>query len=124
MNKVFKFFKYIVILFFILYLLFVLWMPITGRGYDIPKESSVFTFSPLCMNAGSGEWWVYGEDNKNYYVITDNMSPPYLVYPKIKASACHGFNKTRVKTWCGISGEFDLLEANRIDFPLDCDHTN
>lgn len=41
------------------------------RGYFIPEGSSVFTFKPLRMNAGSGDWWIWGEDDSSYYVLTD-----------------------------------------------------
>jgi len=47
-----------------------LWLIVTENYYKIPKESSIFTFEPTKMNEGSGGWWIYGEDNLNYYANT------------------------------------------------------
>lgn len=70
---------------------------LTGRGYFIPKESSLFTFSVLLDNIGNGEYWLYGEDNNNYYYAGVN---PYIVIKK--SNTCSGFDKLNYKTWCSV----------------------
>lgn len=71
-----------------------IWNVITSRGYVIPKGSSIFTFKPTLMNAGSGEWWVYGEDKKYYYYQDGSK------FLKIKAINCIDFNALTIETWC------------------------
>jgi len=39
------------------------------RGFFIPKESNIFRFEVTKWNQGSGEYWLYGEDDKYYYGI-------------------------------------------------------
>lgn len=76
-----------------------LWCVITGRGYFIPKESSIFTFTALVMNEGSGEWWLYGEDTNNYYSVENDINLPYIVFSKKDASKCKLFLPTDYTTW-------------------------
>ena len=76
-----------------------LWGLTTGRGYFIPKESSVFTFTPLKMNEGSGEWWLYGEDDDNYYSLENDKDLPYMVISKKDAAKCPHFIRTDHTTW-------------------------
>lgn len=74
---------------------------IIDRGYFIPKESSAFSFRCLMMNGGSGEWWVYGEDKRNYYFNGDHeYKTGYVVFPKSEISLCKGFNAQDYSTWC------------------------
>jgi hypothetical protein len=74
---------------------------IDDRGYIIPKESSWFTFRILKMNEGSGEWWIYGEDERNYYFQGDHeYKIGYVVFPKTKVNQCRDFNKLEYATWC------------------------
>jgi hypothetical protein len=74
------------------------WDLLTGRGYFIPKESNMFVFKVTEMNSGSGEWWLYGEDNKYYYALnSDGADPEY--YKTEKKTAPSGFNKFDYKTW-------------------------
>jgi hypothetical protein len=71
---------------------------IVNRGYFIPEESSIFTFRATLDNPGSGEWWIYGEDNKNcYYAAVE----PYAVISK--NNHCPGFNKLDYRTWCTVA---------------------
>jgi len=77
-----------------------IWCLLTGRGYSIPEESSVFTFRTLRMNDGSGEWWLYGEDTNNYYYFTGETSRPYIAFSKNEAIHCKGFEITDYTTWC------------------------
>lgn len=105
MKKTANILIFLIILIFFLANLFVtplmgnLWCLLTGRGYIIPKESSLFTFKPLVMNEGSGEWWLYGEDNKNYYHFTGENVKPYQKISKNEANQCPGFVVTDYKTW-------------------------
>jgi hypothetical protein len=68
---------------------------IASRGYFIPQESSIFTFAPVLENDGSGEWWLYGEDHKNYYC---SIVAPYIFIEK--NNQCPAFDKLNYKTWC------------------------
>jgi hypothetical protein len=76
-----------------------LWMLLTGNGYTIPRESSVFTFHPTEMNDGAGDWWIYGEDDQFYYFIADGGAR-YKIYPREKADTCPHFSPTSFETWC------------------------
>lgn len=76
-----------------------LWGLTTGRGYFIPKESSVFTFTAVVMNEGSGEWWLYGEDADNYYSVENDKDLPYILISKKDAAKCPNFIRTDHRTW-------------------------
>jgi hypothetical protein len=41
------------------------------NNFFIPKESCVCTFKKTVPATGSGEGWIYGEDNNHYYTIDD-----------------------------------------------------
>lgn len=56
------------------------------------------TFTPNEINQGSSSWWVYGEDNRNYYYFTYRDDIPYIYTSK--ENNCKGFNKTDFSTWC------------------------
>jgi len=43
------------------------------NNFYIPKESGLFSFRATVWATGSGEGWIYGEDNKNYYM--DHYDP-------------------------------------------------
>lgn len=79
-----------------------LWNLLSGAGFEIPSESSIFTFRPTVMNEGSGEWWLYGEDRRNYYGVPEKDAPPagYLVFPRARVGECPGFREQDVTTWC------------------------
>ena len=76
------------------------WMLLIGNGYEIPRESSMLTFHPTEMNQGSGDWWIYGEDFRNYYYMRDEGEDSYVVFPKEKAKHCAGFEPLQRGTWC------------------------
>lgn len=76
------------------------WSLLTGRGYVIPVESSIFEFRATVMNEGSGEWWTYGEDSNYYYHFTGDDAVPYIKFPKSLASACKSFEPSNHLTWC------------------------
>jgi hypothetical protein len=67
----------------------------TQDVYHIPAGSSLFTFRPTEMNSGSGDWWIYGEDNHHYYYFEDD-----IMISKQVATTCSGFSKTDLSTWC------------------------
>lgn len=78
-----------------------LWSVTTGQGYVIPEESSIIRFRVIQMNEGSGEYWLYAEDENNYYTMMEKSgAKPYLASSKEKAASCLHFDKLDVKTWC------------------------
>ncbi len=76
------------------------WLLITEPAYVIPDESSLWRFAPTMMNDGSGHWWIYGEDDRNYYHFTGSAEATYIVLPKTEAATCAGFDSTDLRTWC------------------------
>ncbi|WP_290735097.1 MULTISPECIES: hypothetical protein [unclassified Fibrobacter] len=77
------------------------WMLLIEPNYIIPKESNIFQFDVNQMNEGSGDWWIYGQDNKNYYYYIGHDSLPYITFSNGAAQICRGFDKLNVNTWCG-----------------------
>lgn len=77
------------------------WMLLIEPNYIIPKESNIFQFNVNQMNEGSGDWWIYGQDNKNYYYYIGHDSLPYITFSNGAAQICSGFDKLNVNTWCG-----------------------
>jgi hypothetical protein len=76
------------------------WSIITDSpSFFVPKESSVFTFHITAENTGSGDWWLTGEDRKNYYAVDDEVRI-YYVFPREQINACPTFNKFVVSSWC------------------------
>lgn len=78
-----------------------LWDIVTGAGFEIPAESSIFTFRVTRMNDGSGEWWLYGEDGRFFYGLPDDG--PYVAYPRDRAARCPEFDPQNIRTWCGTA---------------------
>ena len=70
--------------------------------YIIPNESSMCRFEVNQMNNGSGDWWIYAQDDSNYYFFLGYDSLPYIVFSRSTAEKCIGFDKVNVDTWCGI----------------------
>jgi hypothetical protein len=70
-----------------------LWM---SRGWFVPAESDVWDFRPTSRNSGSGEWWMYGEDEANYYALHLHQ-PFYLILPRSVAPT--GFDPLDYVTW-------------------------
>lgn len=92
-----------------------LWLLLIGNGYIIPKESSIFSFKSTIMNSGSGDYWLYGEDNTNYYTTLLNKeagySAKYFLISKEKATKLSGFQKLHYSTWFEVNVECgDLLK--------------
>lgn len=76
-----------------------LWSLVTGAGWYLPAESTVFTFTETRANEGSGEWWIAGEDGRNFYAQASSESG-YLVISREAAAACAGFDRFDTSTWC------------------------
>jgi hypothetical protein len=72
-----------------------LWGLLIDSEYFVPSGSTIFTFRPAVMNPGSGDWWLYGEDNRYYYYFEDDMK-----VSKQAARTCQGFLKDDMSTWC------------------------
>jgi hypothetical protein len=72
--------------------------------YMIPHESSLFTFKPTGYDKqGSGNNWIYAEDDKNYYYagsLTQNFATDYITFSRDNRLTCEGFQKHRFETWC------------------------
>lgn len=77
-----------------------IWFLATEPVYVIPEESSIFRFSPTVMNPGSGDWWLYGEDERFFYAFSGGEPSPYRAYPKASVDGCAGFVATDDATWC------------------------
>ena len=76
------------------------WLVLTGRDFKIPKESSLLTFRVTKMNSGSGEWWLYGEDNDYFYANSRAAGVKYHSFPRSKVDKCPGFDHLDFTTWC------------------------
>lgn len=77
------------------------WSLWASQGYFIPHESSVYSFKPVVQNEGSGEWWIYGEDENYYYYAGDGVEPyPYMTIKKRDTIKCPNFSPTDFNTWC------------------------
>ena len=79
-----------------------LWLVTTGRGFVIPDESSVFTFRVNEMNSGSGEWWLYAEDDRHFYA-NGGAGVLYVAFPKSELQKCPAFDPRDWTTWCDQS---------------------
>lgn len=71
-----------------------------NREFFIPVESSILTFRVTEMNPGSGDWWLAGEDRKNFYAYSESRQFKYHLFPKSKAAECPGFQPKEPWTWC------------------------
>lgn len=64
----------------------------------LPAESSIMRFEVTQMNEGSGEWWIYGEDNNYYYRFLGEEGRAYI--KAAKSITCPGLNPLDSQTWC------------------------
>lgn len=76
-----------------------IWLLLTENGYEIPKESSIFTFEATKMNDGSGGWWIYGEDNEKYYALSTDSINSILFIDKLQSKKIENFDKFNYETW-------------------------
>ncbi|WP_298540899.1 DUF4952 domain-containing protein [uncultured Aquimarina sp.] len=79
------------------------WGLLIGNSYVIPNQSSIFTFKAVKMNKGSGNYWLYGEDQKYYYTTLEKVHiGSYALLAKEKAKSISNFDKTNYKTWFNL----------------------
>ncbi|WP_299117416.1 DUF4952 domain-containing protein [uncultured Winogradskyella sp.] len=77
-----------------------LWGLLTGNGYIIPNQSSIFSFKVSKMNEGRGDYWLYGQDQNNYYTTLErDHIEPYAYISKDEAESILSFDKTNYNTW-------------------------
>lgn len=76
------------------------WMLITDQSNYLPIESNIFIFKPTCIDEGSGGYWRYAQDAKNYYYFSDKEAKTY--FQVTLRNNCEKFDKLDVRTWCDI----------------------
>jgi hypothetical protein len=76
-----------------------LWSLATARGFFIPVDSSIFTFRVTKENGGSGEWWLYAEDDQHLFAL-DPTTSFYVSVSKDEQARCAQFDPTDQSTWC------------------------
>lgn len=84
-----------------------LWGKITDNNYIIPNESSLLKFHATKMTQGSGDWWLYGED-ENYYYSTETDTAPYIKMAKKDTTSLRFFDAQNAATW--EKGRFQKYE--------------
>ena len=103
-NTMKKIILFVIIFVFVLLVVFTqfyanLWCLVTYNSYFIPNESNIFIFEATKISDGSGEAWLYGEDNTYYYglnVEQDNL-PEYFKLKK--GYEPKNFDKFDYHTW-------------------------
>jgi hypothetical protein len=94
------------------------------NNFFIPKESSICTFIDTMDDTGSGEGWLYGEDDKYYYGMRLSVdkhlyetetkpAPTYFILKKGQES--ENFHKHDYKTWDKKEGVKLLSKKLRSD---------
>jgi hypothetical protein len=85
------------------------WCMLTCNGWEIPKESSIFTFVQTQDSGGNGDYWTYGEDDKYYYGVNvdeiaceSESAPEYFILEKGRES--QDFDKLDYHTWKNKEG--------------------
>lgn len=73
-------------------------MLVMDRENFVPTEASIFTLDPYVINEGSSSYWLYAEDNDNYYHFTYETGREYLLMSKDQP--CPGFQRDDIRTWC------------------------
>ncbi len=76
------------------------WLLLVEPANHIPGESSIWDFSPTVINDGSSNYWIYGEDDSNFYYFTGH-DDGYIAFSRSAAAHCAGFVATNHDTWCG-----------------------
>lgn len=111
-----------------------LWGYLVGDGYVVPNQSSIFTFQVTEINKGSGDYWLYGEDQQYYYTSLDkelekDNTEPYAFISKEEASLIVGFDKTNHETWrdtpiaCGDILSLYAIKPNGLVF-INCERVS
>ena len=72
--------------------------------YIIPSQSSLSRFKPTIYDEqGSGNNWIYAEDDKNYYYagsFAQNIGSGYVFVSRDVELTCNGFKVHDFRTWC------------------------
>ncbi len=56
-------------------------------------------FKPTVMNLGSGDWWIYGEDDLYFYHFY-GWIPQYYSIKKVDTNKCQDFESNNFDSWC------------------------
>lgn len=72
------------------------WMLLTDNANYIPEESNLLFFNPTQIDDGSGGYWRYGEDLKNYYYFSTEKEKTYFLIEK--NNDCVKFSKLDIRT--------------------------
>ena len=95
-----------------------IWFLLTDNVYFIPDESNIIKFRVMDMNSGSGDWWIYGEDNKYYYYYGDIIENhpllkgnKYYLIEKEKTKMIDSFDPLNFNTWKIELGLDDYIEV-------------
>ena len=75
-----------------------IWMLLTDSTNFIPVESNIIFFTPTQIDDGSGGYWRYGKDLKNYYHFS--LAENNVYYLIDKKNNCPQFSELRFETWC------------------------
>lgn len=100
MKNKYKYLFYIILFFLLLNTNLVtnMWMLLTDSSNYIPEESNIVFFTPTQIDDGSGGYWLYGKDLKNYYHFSTVESDTY--YFISNKNNCPQFSETHFETWC------------------------
>lgn len=75
-----------------------MWMLLTDDSNYIPAESNIIFFTLTQIDNGSGGYWRYGKDLKNYYHFSLIQSNFYYLISK--KNNCPQFSELSFETWC------------------------
>lgn len=73
-------------------------MVLTDSTNYIPTESNIIFFTPTQIDDGSGGYWRYGKDLKNYYYFSTIEGDVYYLISK--SNSCPKFSEINFQTWC------------------------
>lgn len=100
MKKMLILFGSIFILFFLSQFFSNVWMLMTDSSNYIPEDSNILTLKITQVDEGSGGYWRYAQDHKNYYYFSEKEVNTY--YQIALNHHCENFNKLDVQTWCEV----------------------
>ena len=100
MKKILILFVSIFILLFFSQFFSNVWMLMTDSLNYIPEDSNIFLLEVMQIDEGSGGYWRYAQDRKNYYYFSEKEVNTY--YQIALNHHCKNFNKLDVQTWCEV----------------------